>query len=89
VISAPVYVEAPDSLAPAMGALALFGALIVGFGCFVMLNVIMGVRPEFVTKLSGKLSEGKGMQYLMMVFGGAILFFVIGLIIGKMTTSKR
>jgi hypothetical protein len=89
VISAPVYVEAPDPLAPAMGALALFGAIVVGFGIFVMLNIVMGIRPAFVSTLSGKLSEGKGTTYLMMVLGGAILFFVIGLIIGKLGTSKR
>jgi hypothetical protein len=87
VISQPVYVEAPDALAPAMGWLALFGAGVVLFGIFVMINVVMGVRPSVIQGMSGP--AGKGMVYLMMAFGGAILFFVIGLIIGKLGTSKR
>ena len=30
-----------------------------------------------------------GMVYLMMALGGAVVFFVIGLIVGKLGTSKR
>jgi len=89
VISQPVYVEAPDALAPAMGWLAIFGAGVVIFGLFVLLNAVMGVRPAMVATMSGP--GGKGMVYLMMALGGAVLFFVIGLIIGKMGagTTKR
>jgi hypothetical protein len=87
VISQPVYVEAADALAPAMGWLALFGAGVVIFGLFVLLNAVTGVRPSVVASMSG---PGKnGMVYLMMAFGGAVVFFVIGLIVGKLGTSKR
>jgi hypothetical protein len=89
VISQPVYVEAPDAMAPAMGALALFGAITLIFGLFVLGNAIVGVRPEIVTKLSGKLAEGKGMTYFLIAVGGAVLFFIVGLFVGKMGTSKR
>jgi hypothetical protein len=37
----------------------------------------------------GKTGEGKGMIYLLIAFGGAIVFFVIGLIIGKMRPQRR
>jgi hypothetical protein len=89
VISQPVYVEAPDALAPAMGWLAIFGAGVVIFGLFVLLNAVMGVRPHVVEGMSGP--NGKGMMYLLMAVGGAVVFFVIGLIIGKMNagTTKR
>jgi len=87
VISQPVYVEAADALAPAMGWLALFGAGVVIFGLFALLNAVMGVRPAVVAGMSG---PGKnGMVYLLMALGGAVVFFVIGLIIGKLGTSKR
>lgn len=87
VITQPVYVEAPDALSPAMGALAFAGALIVGFGIFVLANVLLGVRPKFVQEMSGP--EGKGMVYLAMAAGGLVLFFVVGLIVGKLGSSKR
>jgi hypothetical protein len=85
VISQPVYVEAPDALAPAMGWLALFGAIVLIFGIFVLLNYAMGVRPDLVSKMSGpdKMGEGKGVIYLGMMFGGALVAFIIGMIIGK------
>ncbi len=87
VISQPVYVEAADALAPAMGWLALFGAGIVIFGLFVLLNAVTGVRPSMVASMSG--AGGKGTVYLIMAFAGAAVFFVIGLIVGKLGTAKR
>jgi hypothetical protein len=87
VISQPVYVEAADALAPAMGWLALFGAGVVIFGLFVLLNAVTGVRPSVVASMSG--AGGKGTVYLIMAFAGAAVFFVIGLIVGKLGTAKR
>ena len=90
-ITAPVYVEASDAMAPAMGWLALFGAAVLLFGIYVLLNAVSGVRPDLVAGMSGpgKTGEGKGMIYLLLAFGGAIVFFVIGLIIGKMAPQRR
>lgn len=88
-ITQPVYIEAPDALAPAMGAMAFAGALIVIFGIFVLGNVLMDARPDFVTKMSGPAGDGKGMVYVAMGAAGAVVFFVIGLIIGKIGTSRR
>jgi hypothetical protein len=74
-------------MAPAMGWLAIFGAGIVIFGLFVLLNAVMGVRPQVVAGMSGP--GHNGMVYLLMALGGAAVFFVIGLVIGKMNTGKR
>jgi len=87
VITPPVYVEAPDALAPAMGALALAGALIVMFGAIVLGNYLMGVRPEFIAKMGQP--GGNGMVYLLLGVGALIVFFVVGLIVGKLGTSRR
>jgi hypothetical protein len=90
-ITAPVYVEAADSMAPAMGWLALFGAIVLIFGIFVLLNAAQGVRPDIVAGMSGpgKTGEGKGMFYLLAALGGAVVFFVVGLVIGKMSPAPR
>lgn len=88
VITPPVYVEAPDALAPAMGALSLAGAFIVIFGMFVLGNYLAGVRPQFVADMTGK-PDSKGLIYLAIAGAGLLVFFVIGLIIGKLGTSKR
>jgi len=87
VISQPVYVEAPDAMAPAMGWLALFGAGILLFGLFVLLNAVMGVRPSVIEGMTGP--NGKGLMYLGMAAGGAVVFFVIGMIIGRIGAPKR
>jgi hypothetical protein len=87
VISQPVYVEAPDALAPAMGWLALFGAGILLFGLFVLLNAVMGVRPAIVQGMTGP--NGNGLMYLGMAAGGAVVFFVIGMVIGRIGAPKR
>ena len=91
VISQPVYVEAADALAPAMGWLSLAGAGIVIFAICVLINSVMGVRPDLVAKMSGpdKAGEGQGMMYIALAGGLLVVFFVIGLIIGKLGTSKR
>jgi len=88
VITPPVYVEAPDALAPAMGAFAFGGALVVIFGMFVLGNYLMGVRPDFVANMTGR-PDSKGMMYLLAAAGVCILLFVIGLIVGKLATSRR
>ena len=90
-ITAPVYVEASDAMSPAFGWLALFGAVVLIFGIFVLLNAVQGVRPDLVAGMSGpgKTGEGKGMMFLGAAFVGAIVFFVIGLVIGKMGGPAR
>jgi hypothetical protein len=90
-ITAPVYVEASDALTPAMAMLALFGAVVLLFGIYVLLNAVSGVRPELVASMSGpgKDGNGKGMIYLLIALGVGVVMFVIGLIAGKMAAPSR
>jgi hypothetical protein len=78
-ITPPVYVEAPDAMAPAMGALALGGALFVIFGIFVLANALVGARPEMVKNLYGNITT-----FLAVAAGVCILFLGAGFMFGKM-----
>src|SRR5260370_4149813 len=82
-LAAPTYVEAPDPLAGAFGGLALFGALIVLFGGFVMANAVLGFQPDIVKDAA---APGKGIMYLGGAAVGGILFFAVGWIVGKGAT---
>jgi hypothetical protein len=86
-ISQPIYVEQHDPWAPAFGALALFGVIIVLFGGFLVVNAVNGVRPDFVTHLTG--ADSKGMVYVGGAVLGALVFFVVGWLIGKATAPAR
>jgi hypothetical protein len=55
---------------------------------FVLFNAVMGVRPDVVEGMSGPRGR-QGHGLLLMALGGAVVFFVIGLIIGKLNTGKR
>ena len=79
VISPPVYVEAPDAMAPAMGALALAGVLFLVFGIFVLANALVGARPDVVKSL-----YNNTMTYLLVGAGIMIVFLGAGFMVGKM-----
>jgi hypothetical protein len=83
-LAAPVYVEAPDAMAGAFGGLALFGAIVVLFGGFVVANALYGVHPDFVNELTHGPSP-KGMLYLGGAAIGALVFFAVGWVVGKGT----
>jgi hypothetical protein len=85
-LAAPVFVEAADPLAGAFGGLALFGALIVLFGGFVLANAIFGVSPELVRELNPASANSKGMLYLGGAAIGAVVFFAVGWVVGKATS---
>ncbi len=88
-LAAPVYVEAADPMAGAFGGLALFGALIVLFGGFVVANAVLGVHPDAVHELmhAAPGATSKGILYLGGAVVGAIVFFAGGWMLGK-TTSR-
>ncbi len=79
-VSGPiVYQEAADPLAPAFGWAAAGATLVVLFAMFVLACAITGFRPGILDTLA---------QYSFMILSGiglvvAVVFFVIGLIIGK------
>jgi hypothetical protein len=81
VISAPVYVEAADPMAPAFGAAALAAAIVVIFGGFVTMSAVSGYWPDIVRNLT---EGGRGLLFLAGIgLGLAIVFFIIGLLIGR------
>ena len=87
VAAPPVYVEMHDPWAPAFGGAALAAAGVVVFGMFVLISAIVGTRPPAVQWFEDNkidLVKGSGLGMLPVV-----VFFVIGLILGKVTTPKR
>ena len=48
VAAPPVYIQAPDPLAPAFGAAALGAAAVMLFAGFVLISGILGTRPDIV-----------------------------------------
>lgn len=80
--AAPVYIEKPDALAPAFGGAALAAALVCIFGLFVIINAMLGIRPDAVQwfetkKINMWMGAGIG-------FGAVLLFFIFGLLLGRL-----
>lgn len=78
-ISAPVYVEAPDGMAPALGGAALGAALFVLFGGIVLFSAVMhSSNPvtEMVKDMKAVVLAGIGA-------GVCLVFAVVGAVIGK------
>jgi hypothetical protein len=75
--SAPIYVEAPDSFAPALGGAALAAALFAMLPLLFLVSSIMGASPPF---------DLSTMPWFFLLGGGlvaAVVFFVIGLVLGR------
>jgi len=75
----PVMVEAPDASATAFGAASLAAAFVCLFGAFVVTAAVLGTHPDVIRDLALKgiwVALGIGL-------GTAIVFFVVGLFIGK------
>jgi len=88
-LSAPVYVEQHDASATAFGALALFGAIVVVFGAYVLVNAVSGVRPDLIKDFSAPSPNSKGAIYLIGAIVGGAIFFAIGWFFGKATPNRR
>jgi len=78
-IVTPTYIEAPDSLAPALGGFALGAAAAVMFGIFVLTSAVVGHYPPIVKQMA---------DYSLWAIAGAgiglaILFFIVGMLFGK------
>jgi hypothetical protein len=77
-----VYQEARDSMAPAFGWASAGATLVVLFAMFILASAINGFRPGILDSLK---------EYSFIVLTGiglvvAVVFFVVGLIIGKAAT---
>ncbi len=81
-LAAPIYIEAADPMATALGALALGSAVVVCIGLFLLGNVILGYRPDMLGQLAMKTGTNWKM-YMGIGVGIPIIFFIVGLLIGK------
>lgn len=80
-LSAPIYVEADDAMAPAFGAMALAGVAVLVFGGFVLAASVMGYLPEVVKTMTAP--AGNGLLYFGLGALGILVFFAIGWFVGK------
>jgi hypothetical protein len=85
VVAAPVRVEKPDPWAPAFGGAALAAGALLMVGIYVLLSAMAGSWPE----LTQHFDKDNWIQMPLMGLGAVVLFFIIGLIIGMVTTKRR
>jgi len=80
-ISAPVYVQAIDPSAPAFGAAALAAAFVLLYGIYVLVSALYGTWPDAIRYFD----INKNNPIMPAVYGAglAVIFFVMGLLIGK------
>jgi len=81
-VAMPNYEEEADPMAPAFGAAALGASLVVLFGAYALVTGVLDTGPDLLQNV-GKYG------FLGVAAGGlavTLLFFVVGLIIGKTTT---
>ena len=79
--TSPVYVQQLDPMAPALGGMALEGAVAMLFGLFVLISALVGTWPDFVKDLGNK-----GNPMLLPLGAGiglAVVMFIVGMVIGK------
>ena len=84
-VSAPIYVTKADPLAPAFGGAALAAAGVLMFAIYVLLSNMAGTWTD-ATKYFDK-----DKWYIVIVGGGGAvaICFVLGLLIGKVTSGSR
>jgi hypothetical protein len=82
-ILGPQIVEAPDPMAPAFGAMALAGVVMLVIGALAIVAGVVGTKPALVESLA---ELGGNMGFIATAGIGvvlAIVLFVIGLVMGK------
>ena len=79
VAGTPIMVEARDTTASAFGAAALGASLFLIVGALVLTSAVVGTRPNLVKTLT----EQSFVILLAIGFGLALVFGVIGLLVGK------
>jgi hypothetical protein len=75
----PVYIQSIDPAAAAFGAAALFAALAMLFGAYVLIAALVGTHPQATTYFADK----NPLMPALFGLGGVIIFFVTGLLVGK------
>jgi hypothetical protein len=77
-----IYQEKADPMAPAFGAAALAASIVVIFGAFALITGVLDTSPDLLSKIAEK-------GFLIVAGGGlavSLVFFVVGLVLGKSTT---
>ena len=91
-VSMPVYVTAADAMAPAFVAAGIAALIVLFVGALVLINAIVDTSPlvdarfGFVRSL-GEAQRGFGFLFIAGLVLG-IIFFVVGLLIGKMSNKQ-
>jgi hypothetical protein len=80
----PVYVEAPDALAPALGGAAFAASVFVVLGGLIVACATMGTRPKLIDTIAGAPGDNRSIWIIFGIGAGlAALFFVGGMLVGK------
>ena len=80
----PVYVEAPDPIAPALGGAALAASLFALIGGLVVTAGVLGSRPALIDLVAGKPAENRSVWIIFAIgAAAAVVFGIIGLVAGK------
>lgn len=80
----PIYVEAADPFASALGGAALAVTGILVFAGFILGAVLSGYRPEILDSLRLDGPDAKGMMYLAVAIGLTVILGIVGFVVGKM-----
>ncbi len=87
ITAAPVLVERHDPWAPAFGGAALAAAGVIVFGMFALISGVVGTQPAALQWFSQKKMDIWTTAALGFV--PVVIFFVFGLIFGKLAAPKR
>jgi hypothetical protein len=80
----PVYVEAPDPLAPALGGAAFGAALFALLSGLVMTAGVLGARPTLINTIAGEPKDGRSIAVIAGIgLGAAIVCAIVGFVAGK------
>jgi hypothetical protein len=80
-VATPIFVDAPDPLAPALGGAALGAVVMIIFAGFALMSGVLDTRPSIldsVKNLSLLVLAGIGV-------GLAVVFAILGAVLGKVT----
>jgi len=79
-VAGPIMMEAADPMAPAFGGAALAAAIMIVIAGIALMSAIMGTRPGLLGFLE---SPQAFLMTLGIGAGAALVFFIIGLVIGR------
>ena len=84
---APVYVQAPDPLAPAFGAAALAAAGVAIFGIFAVICGVLGTWPDSLKWFDGY-KQNQAWLVIGIGIAAVVIFFIGGALVGKASSGR-